>query len=97
VQEDADAKRIDAVAQAERSTVAADAAASRLRVVGHATAEAERARIDAYRDAPQSVMIGLAAQELAKKLHIEHLAITPELIGPALTRLADAGARRLER
>lgn len=97
VREDADAKRIDAVAQAERSTVAADATAARLRVVGQATAEAERARVDTYRDLPQAVMIGLAAQELAKKLHIEHLAITPELIGPALTRLADAGARRLER
>lgn len=97
VREDADAKRIDAVAHAERTTVAADATAARLRVVGQATADAERARIDAYRDLPQSVMLGLAAQELAKKLHVEHLAITPELIGPALTRLADAGARHLER
>jgi hypothetical protein len=49
-----------------------------------------------YRDLPQSVLIGLAAQEFAGKLQrIEHLNITPEHLGPLFTELMQAGAERL--
>lgn len=51
--------------------------------------EAERAKIDIYRDLPPHVLAGLAAQQLAAHLpNIEHLTLSPDLIGPALARLA---------
>jgi hypothetical protein len=59
--------------------------------------ESERAKMDIYRDMPARVMAGLAARELAGKLQkIEHLNITPEMIGPSLIRLLDAGTHKLE-
>jgi hypothetical protein len=45
---------------------------------------------------PAAVLAGLAAQELAGKLQrIEHLNITPELLGPLLANLLEAGTKRL--
>jgi hypothetical protein len=42
-------------------------------------------------------MIGLALQELAGKLtHIDHLNVTPEMFGPQLMNLIEAGTKRLE-
>jgi len=44
------------------------------------------------------VLAALAAQELAGKLkavNIDHLSITPELLGPLVTDLLQAGKRRL--
>jgi hypothetical protein len=38
----------------------------------------------------------LAVQELSGKLQVEHLNITPDLLGPILNRVLQAGARRLE-
>jgi len=75
----------------------ADAEASTIRTVESARAEAERATIDIYRDLPIEVLFGLAARDIAEHLPpIEHLTLSPELIGPALSRLADrmgAGGR----
>lgn len=96
VQEEADAQRIQTVAQAERTQVEGEATAGRIRAVENAKAEAERLRLDAYRDLPAEVLIGLAVQELAGKLEIEHLNITPELLAPLLGRVLEAGAKRLE-
>lgn len=96
MEEEAQAKRIEAVAKAERLQVTADAQAGQIRVVEGAKAEAEKAHLDAYRELPTEVFIGLAVQELAAKLQVEHLNITPELLGPALHRILEAGSRRLE-
>ena len=83
---------------AEARQIAAEGEALRLRAVGEARADAERARIDIYRDLPREVMMGLAAREFAGKLEsIEHLNITPDLLGGLLTDLARAGADRLAR
>ena len=42
-------------------------------------------------------MLREAARELASKLEkIEHLNLSPDLLGPALTDLFKAGARRLD-
>ena len=58
---------------------------------------AERERMDIYADLPTHVLIGLAAQELAGKLEkIEHLNISPEMLGPILQRLIKAGTKHLE-
>ena len=44
----------------------------------------------------RGVPAGLAARELAGKLHsIEHLNVTPELFGPLVTELLQAGTARL--
>jgi regulator of protease activity HflC (stomatin/prohibitin superfamily) len=96
VEGEAEARRIDAEAEAHRNGIAATARAEGMRLVERARVEAERERMAVYRDLPQSVMIGLAAQELAGKLQrIEHLNITPELLGPLFTELLQAGTERL--
>jgi len=84
--------------EAEARQITADGEAERIRIVGQAKADRERARLDAYRDLPQEIMIALTAREFAGKLPaIEHLTVTPELLGTLLGDLARAGARRLER
>lgn len=95
--EQAEAKRIadEAAAAAERTRAAAQADA--ISLVEQARGAAERERMDIYRDLPPSVIYGMAARELAGKLQrIEHLNIAPELLGPLLTNLVEAGTRRLE-
>jgi hypothetical protein len=96
VTDDVDARRIAAQAEAERAGLEAGARADGTRVVERARNEAEEARMAIYRELPASVMLGLAARELAGKLQrIEHLNITPELFGPQLLSLVEAGTRRL--
>jgi hypothetical protein len=102
-------KRLEAEAGAERSRIEAEAASSRvrklgegradsLRVVEGARAETDSAKMAIYRDVAPGVLVALAARELAGKLEkIEHLNIAPELLGPALSSLVEAGTRRLAR
>ena len=81
---------------AEALNIEADGEAMRIRAVGTARSDMEKARIDIYRDLPRDVLIGLAAREFAGKLKtIEHLNITPDLLGTILGDLAQAGAARL--
>jgi hypothetical protein len=98
VTDEAEAKRIAAEATAARSSIEAAARADAIRKVDGAGVEAEQARMDIYRDLPPSVLLGLAARELAGKLQrIEHLNLTPDLLGAQLTNLLEAGTKRLER
>ncbi len=54
----------------------------------------ERERAEVYRTMPPAVLAGLAAQELAGKLpRIEHLNITPDLLGPLLGNLLEGKTR----
>lgn len=72
---DADARQIDAAAEA-----------ARIRTVESANADAEQARIAIYRDVAPAVLLGLAARELASKLDtIEHLNVTPDLLASVLS------------
>lgn len=90
VSEDAASKLIDAEASASRRRLTASTEAEALRVVETAKIEAEHARVDIYKDLPNQVLWGLAARELAGNLPpVEHLTLSPELLGPALTRIAD--------
>ena len=58
---------------------------------------AERERMNIYRDFPSQKLLGLAADKLAGKLQrIEHLSLTPDLLGGMLTRLMQAGTHKLE-
>lgn len=97
-EETALAKKLEVSASAECKRIAAEADAERIRMVERARVESERERMDVYRELPTGVMLGLAARELATKLErIDHLNLTPELLGPMLSDLVQAGTRRLEK
>ncbi len=96
-EDEADAKRIEAVSETERAKLGAEAKAGGIRVVEAARAEAEEARIGIYRDLPSQVMMGLAARELAGKLErIDHLNLGSDGLGALLQNLVTAGTRKLE-
>ncbi|MBI5018323.1 MAG: band 7 protein [Deltaproteobacteria bacterium] len=95
--EQAEAAAIAARAEAERSRLGSETEASSIRVVEQARVEAERDKMAIYRELPTGVLLGLAAREFAGKLQtIEHLNVAPELLGPLLARLLEAGTDRLE-
>lgn len=95
--EKAAAQRIEADAAAERSKVQSKAKAEGIELVEGARIGSERERMEIYRDLPSRVIFGLAAREMAGKLQrIEHLNLSPELLGPQLLSLIDAGTKRLE-
>jgi len=95
-QEDQNARN-RAKGQVEARQIEADGEAERLRTVGMARAETERARIDIYRDLPGDILMALAARDFANKLRtIEHLNVTPDMLGALLGDLAQAGVRRLD-
>lgn len=80
-------------AEARRAERLAEAQAEATRVTGLAEGEAETAKLAAYRDLPEAVILGLAVRELAANLpNIESLVLTPDLLAPVLARLG-AGHR----
>ncbi|MFC1707314.1 band 7 protein, partial [Planctomycetota bacterium] len=86
---------VEAIASETRLRAEADAEATT--VLEKARVDAERDRMEIYRQLPAAALLGLAARELAGKLHsIEHLNVTPDLLGPLFTRVLRAGAERLE-
>ncbi len=94
--EEAQAKLIEQKARAERDRIDAAARAQRITAVEGARVTADRERMEIYRELPTGVIMGLAARDLAEKIQgIEHLNITPDLLGPVLTDLIQAGAKRL--
>lgn len=93
---EAAARLIEQNAKADRDRIEADARARRIHTVEKARVEADRQRMDIYRNLPTGVLMGLAARELAEKIQgIEHLNITPDMLGTVLTDLVQAGTRRL--
>jgi hypothetical protein len=59
--------------------------------VGLAEAEAETAKLAAYRDLPPGVLPALAAKELAGNLpEIGQLTVTPDVVTDLLARLGPA-------
>ena len=94
--ERAAASRIEIEANAQAEVLIAEAEAESTRVVEEARVEAERNRMEIYAAMPPNVMFALAARELAGKLQrIEHLNVTPELLGPLFTDLVRAGTKKL--
>lgn len=97
VADENDAARIAAEGAAGRSAIQATARAESIRAVESARVNAERERMAIYRDFPADRLLGLAARRLAGKLDkIDHLNLAPDLLGPMLTNLVGAGARKLE-
>jgi len=95
--ETSEARRIEVEAQARDVHVQAEAQADSIRLLEEAKVEAEKERMDIYRDLPPAALMGLAARELAGKLQsIEHLNLSPDLLGSLLERVLGAQARKLE-
>ncbi len=95
--EEAEAKRIEALANVERVRLNADAQADSISAIEAARNQAEQEKMNIYRHLPPSVILGLAAQQLAANLHaIEHLNLSPDALGSMLTTLLSAGTRKLE-
>jgi regulator of protease activity HflC (stomatin/prohibitin superfamily) len=89
--------RLQAESEAQGTVVRGDATAKSVRLVEGARVDVERARMEVLRDVPSSVLLGLAAQQLATKLQkIEHLNLTPDALGPMIQTLVAAGTKRLE-
>lgn len=96
---DADRKEVASIAAAERArrTAAGEAEGTRVRdearaagarLVGLAEAEAEAARMAAYRDLPPEVLQALALREIAGQLpQINELTITPDVLTSLAGRL----------
>lgn len=94
----ADQVRLQSEAAATKTRLLGAAEAERVDAVEGAKARATKLRMDAYRDMPSAALFALAARELAGKLErIEHLNVTPEMFGPLLANLLEAGADRLTR
>lgn len=97
VTDENDATRIAAEGAARRTEIEATARADSIRTVEGARVSTERDRMEIYREFPADRLLGLAAQSFASKLQkIEHLNLTPDLLGTLLTDLVGAKTRRLE-
>jgi regulator of protease activity HflC (stomatin/prohibitin superfamily) len=94
-QEGANKRRL-AEEEAAAAEIAARSQANTVEVVDGARLEIEKAKLDAYGKLPAAVLMALAAREFADKVEtIEHLNLTPDLLGTLLTNLAEAGTKRL--
>ncbi|MEN0062908.1 MAG: SPFH domain-containing protein [Myxococcota bacterium] len=97
VEEEAAAQHIQTQSEIERIGLHAEAESLRIEKVEGANVAMEQARMEVYRGLPAPVLLGLAARSLAENLtHIEHLNVSPELLGPVLTDLLRAGTQKLE-
>ena len=95
--EAAEARRIEFESAAAETRAKAEAEAGSIQMLEASRVDAERDRMAIYRELPPAALLGLAARELASNLHsIEHLSLSPDVVGPLLARLAHAGAARLE-
>jgi regulator of protease activity HflC (stomatin/prohibitin superfamily) len=98
-QQDAERQRFEVEARVDRDTLAtrgkadmmqmmADAEAETKRKLLDVEVEAEARKVEVWKAAPPAVTFGLAAQRFADKVDvIEHLNLTPDLLGDALKRL----------
>ncbi|MGN9910318.1 SPFH domain-containing protein [Phytohabitans sp. LJ34] len=94
------AKLVTSQGQTDRARLAAESERAReqaradgVRAVGLASAEAETARLAAYRDVPESVLYALALEKLAGQLpQIGELTITPDVVTKLVGRLSNGAA-----
>lgn len=80
-----DVGRLDAHAHAESTRIHAEAEADAIRLTADAEAEGDQKQADVWRAIPGRVLLGMAIREFAGKISgIQHLNITPGLVGQAL-------------
>ena len=95
--ESSEAQKIAVESKAERSEIEATARSNGIRLVEGARVASERERISIYRDLSSAATMGLAARELAANLHkIEHLSLSPDMLGSSLHKLMNLGSDRLK-
>ncbi|HEY4220994.1 MAG TPA: SPFH domain-containing protein [Myxococcota bacterium] len=95
--ETAESKRIEAEAAAKNVLMNAQSQAQGITVLEEAKVHAEADRMEIYRNLPSAALMGLAARELAGKLQtIEHLTLSPDMLGSLLQRVLGAQANKLE-
>jgi regulator of protease activity HflC (stomatin/prohibitin superfamily) len=88
---EADLVRADG--QAKRLKLAAEAEAERISVVEASRNTTEKQRVGIYRELEANALLALAAHRLAENPPpVEHLYITPEMLGPALQNLIKSAA-----
>lgn len=86
--ERAAAAEIATVAEAQRAVTLAEAKAAGTRLAGAAHGDAEAARLAAYREVSETVLLALTIKELAANLpKIETLVLSPDLVTKALAQL----------
>jgi regulator of protease activity HflC (stomatin/prohibitin superfamily) len=95
--EAAESRRIAAESAAQTVKLDAEAQAESIRLLEEARVEAEKGHMDVYKQLAPATLLGLAARELAGKLEtIEHLTLSPDVLGSLLQRVLGAQAARLE-
>lgn len=95
VQGQAERGRLLTAGEVERERALAEANAAGVRAIGLAEAEAEAAKLAAYRDLPPAVLHGLALKELAGQLpEIGQLTVTPDVVTGLLAKLGADNAGR---
>jgi regulator of protease activity HflC (stomatin/prohibitin superfamily) len=89
-------RRVLSAAEADAIRAEGTAEAERTEALGLAEAAGVRERMSVYETLPANVVLALAVQEIAGKLHtIEHLNITPDVLQTNLADLFQAGAKKL--
>ncbi|MFC0005136.1 SPFH domain-containing protein [Micromonospora siamensis] len=92
---EAEKERVLAIGTAEKERALSAARADGVRVVGHAEAEAEAAKLAAYAELPPEVLRVLTVRELAGRLpQIGQLTVTPDVVTDLLARLAGPATGR---
>jgi regulator of protease activity HflC (stomatin/prohibitin superfamily) len=92
-EESAAAGQIATEAEAQRGQRLAEARARGTRAIGEADAANEAAKLAAYREVAEPVLLALALKELAGNLpQINSLVLTPDLLAPVLARLGASAA-----
>ncbi|CAM3286682.1 SPFH domain-containing protein [Nocardioides dubius] len=87
-EEAAAARAVATEADASQMVAMAEARAESVRLEGAAEGEAEAARVGAYRDTTEAVLLSLAVKELAANLpNIQTLVLSPDLVTQALAQL----------
>jgi len=91
-------KRKEAEEAATVQQIQAEAGANKIRETEAAKTEAEKAKVGIYKSLPSEVLTGLALKEFAGKLQrIDHIHLTPDLLGSLLTDLSQSAGKALER
>ena len=95
VEAELELKSLSARSDAEQSRVRAEGAAAAERLVATARADGEARRLEVWADATPAVHLGLALQEFAGKIeHIQHLNLTPSVLGDAFQQFLTGEAER---
>lgn len=91
------ARRIDAESDADNQRILNAAEADGIRLIEDARRDGDARFVEIYRDVPVSVLVGLAARELAGNLRqIDHLNLSGDSLQPLLNALMASGVQRLE-